>query len=80
MKYKIGDKVQIKRTDGIGAIKKGDIGIIKNIDEGMFYNILYGIEFDKYNPLRHDLQGAVKNGHGYLVSQFGSQSFMVAAK
>ena len=69
MKFQVGDRVKSLLTDTPG-LYYGEYGTIIKLRE----RATPVIEWDAYNPSRHDCDGRVKHGHGWFVyenSQIG---------
>ena len=49
------------------AFYDGERGTVKSVDSFSF--LRYGIEFDEWNPKRHDLDNPSKDGHGYWLTE-----------
>lgn len=62
MNFQVGDRVR-SLLDDIPGLHYGEYGtIVKLRDRGTPV-----IEWDTYNPLRHNCDGSVTNGHGWFV-------------
>ena len=63
MNFSIGDRVRAKIND-VPGLRIGEYGTI--VSFGVWDDAV--VEWDEYNPDRHDADGLTKDGHGWFVS------------
>lgn len=77
MKYKVGDRVKVT-TNQISYLPEGLEGRIAIIGESK--TCCYGVVFDKYNSLFHNLEGVCQSGYGLWLYEHQIEKYDLGAK